>query len=169
MIGKKIINLIQTLQLIVVAVLLVLCLGGMPFGYKTFSILSGSMEPALHVGALAYVNTGVECDEIEEGDVIAFSIGDEKVVTHRVVEHDAQAQHFITKGDANDAVDLAPVPYGAVVGETVFSIPELGFLLMMFNDNKIVWMVGIVVVNILLCVISGLLPSGNGSAQSERK
>lgn len=164
---SKIINGIQSIELVVVTALFLLCIGGMPFGVKTYAVLSGSMEPAILTGSLAYVDTSVECDEITEGDVIAFDIGDNKVVTHRVVENDADGQVMITKGDANADVDLAPVPYTTLVGETIFSIPYLGFLLMAFRSYWI-WILGTVVFfNIFLCLISWLTAENETSIRTE--
>lgn len=150
----KAVGWIQNAELVVATILLLLCVGGAPFGIKTYAVLSGSMEPAIVAGSLAYVDTDLECNEVAEGDVIVFKIDDNKVVTHRVVENDIAGQVMITKGDANEDVDLAPVAYGSVVGETVFSLPLLGSLLMAFKSCW-VWALGIVVsFNVALCLIA---------------
>lgn len=164
---SKAISWVQNVELIIAAVLFLLCLAGFPFGIKTFAVLSGSMEPAILTGSLAYVDTGVECNEIAEGDVVAFDIGDNKVVTHRVVENDVDGQIMITKGDANVDVDLAPVTYADYIGETVFSIPYLGFLLMAFKSYWawILW--AVVSFNVILCVISHLSSQKQPSIKKE--
>lgn len=165
---SKVVNWIQSIELAIVAVLFLLCIGGMPFGIKTYAVLSGSMEPAILTGSLAYVDTGIGCEEIAEGDVIAFDIGDDKIVTHRVVENDESGQIMITKGDANTNIDLAPVAYTDFIGETVFSIPYLGFLLMAFKSYWawILW--AVVFLNVILCLISWLSSQNQPSAQEER-
>ena len=50
------------------------------------------------------------------------------MATHRVIEIDAENQHFYTKGDANDAADGAPVHFNNLVGKPLFSIPKLGYI-----------------------------------------
>lgn len=164
---SKVVNGIQSVELVIVAILFALCIGGTPFGFKTYIVLSGSMEPAILTGSLAYVDTGIECNEIIEGDVIAFDIGDNKVVTHRVVENDADSQVMITKGDANESIDLAPVAYTDLIGETVFSIPYLGFLLMALKSYW-AWILGAVVFfNAFLCLISWLSAESETSIRKE--
>ena len=52
---------------------------------------------------------------------------DLNVATHRVIEIDAENQHFYTKGDANNAPDGAPVYFKNLIGRPVFTIPYLGY------------------------------------------
>lgn len=116
----------------VLVVLLVLCavflMGTRLVGYQVFNVLSGSMEPTYSVGDLLYVKS-VDVNEIQEGDVITFILNEDLVVaTHRVVEVDAENQHFYTKGDANDTRDAAPVHFNNVIGVPHFAIPLLGYV-----------------------------------------
>ena len=54
-------------------------------GIRTFTVLSGSMEPTYHVGSLIYVNK-VDSAAIRPGQVITFMLDENTVATHRVVE-----------------------------------------------------------------------------------
>ena len=81
------------------------------FGYEVYTVVSGSMEPAIPVGSAIYLQT-VAPETVTVGDVIAFYRG-RGVVTHRVVENRTVSGEFITKGDANEENDMEPVPYSA--------------------------------------------------------
>lgn len=116
--------------LIAVTVLLVLILlGGRLLGFQNYIVLSGSMEPAYHVGSLVYVRS-VEADELKEGDAITFRLSEDAMATHRIIEviDDGEDVWFRTKGDANDTEDGNLVPASDVVGEVAFTIPYLGYL-----------------------------------------
>ena len=114
--------------IVALIVILAILLGGVRLvGLRPFAVLSGSMEPAYHVGALSYVKS---CDpsEVQVGDAITFVLdADLNVATHRVIEIDAENQHFYTKGDANDAPDGSPVHFNNLIGRPVFTIPRLGY------------------------------------------
>ena len=93
-------------------------------GYEIYEVVSGSMEPEIPVGSILYVEA-TPPEEIEPGDVIAF-MKDGSVVTHRVEENRYVEGEFITKGDANAENDMEPVPYAAMLGRMVVSVPVLG-------------------------------------------
>ena len=105
-------------------------------GWRPFTVLSGSMEPTYHVGSLIYVKD-VEPSEIQVGDPITFVLNEDLVVaTHRVIEIDAENQHFYTKGDANESPDSSPVHFNNLIGKPVFTIPYLGYLSDFLSTEK---------------------------------
>lgn len=115
------------------AILLVLVGVGPTFvGYETFTVLSGSMEPAIKVGDLAVVQP-VPTSQLGVGDIITYRTPTQPdvLVTHRVLEvqrtEDGRYQ-FQTKGDANQVADLVLVEPGAVLGRVVYSVPYAGFI-----------------------------------------
>ena len=123
----KLWNIISTLIVILIVILAILLGGVRLVGLRPFAVLSGSMEPAYHVGSLIYVKA---CDpaDVEVGDPITFVLDEDlNVATHRVIEIDAENQHFYTKGDANNAPDGAPVYFKNLIGRPVFTIPYLGY------------------------------------------
>lgn len=113
--------------------LVLLILGCLPltvpkaFGYNLYSVVSGSMEPAIPVGSLVYVKYQ-KPETIEKEDVIAFYGAKESssIITHRVVVNKKLAGEFITKGDANASNDMNPVDYQHYLGKVTLSIPVLG-------------------------------------------
>ena len=56
------------------------------FGYEIYTVISGSMEPAIPVGSLVYVQPGAP-EDAETDDVIAFhsSMDTGAIITHRVI------------------------------------------------------------------------------------
>jgi len=126
----KIWNAVTTLLVTAVVILALLLVGVRLIGMQVFTVLSGSMEPTYHTGALLYVKD-VDYTELKEGDVITFMLDEDTVATHRIVgvvpdENDPTVIRYRTKGDANDAEDGSLVHYKNVIGTPVFSIPKLG-------------------------------------------
>jgi signal peptidase len=88
-------------------------------------VLTGSMEPAISVGSVVAIKP-VDSDALRVGDVICFRFGDSMLVTHRIVN--VTAEGFLTKGDANEELDVGVVRKENVVGVVVFVIPWVGHL-----------------------------------------
>jgi len=120
-----VVNIILIWLLVIVVTLFLLPRFG---GWRFDAILSGSMEPALPLGGVVFVQP-VETGEISVGDIIAYRSG-KVLVTHRVVDviSEPGEPSFVTKGDANQAPDLSPVLASSVAGKVVFDIPYLGYL-----------------------------------------
>lgn len=129
----------RALSTILLAVLAAACLPlTVPrvFGYQIYTVASGSMEPAVPVGSLLYVQKA-QPEDIQENDVIAYygSLDSTAVITHRVVENQVLMGEFITKGDANSVEDRSPVPYGDFIGKVRMSIPVVGKIAMVFSST----------------------------------
>lgn len=129
---KIIWNRFTTVLVAVVVILALLLVGARLVGLQVFTVLSGSMEPNYHVGALIYVKD-VDPYELESGDVITFMMDETTVATHRIVEvvpdeDDSTVVRFKTKGDANDAEDGSLVHYKNIIGTPVFTIPYMGYI-----------------------------------------
>ncbi len=117
-----------------VAVFALLAVGPHALGYRTMTMLTGSMAPMIEPGDVTVV-TPIAVEDVTEGMVITYHqpIGDRSLVTHRVVEVERGADgstSVLTKGDANDAVD----PWTATLeGDTAYQVravvPELGHLI----------------------------------------
>ena len=118
---KKLLQLLSTILVALVVLLAVALVGVRLAGIRTFTVLSGSMEPTYHVGSLIYVKK-VDPTTIRPGQVITFMLDENTVATHRVVEvvpdeDDPSTLRFRTKGDANDAEDAALVHQNNLLGE----------------------------------------------------
>ena len=123
------------------------------FGIRIYGVLTGSMAPAYSVGGVVYVKE-TDASDIQVGDVITFQMGSntEYVMTHRVVE--MEGSFFITKGDANNAVDPEPVSYDRLIGKVILFVPGLSkvaefvnsitgrcVLIMLFASAFILWII----------------------------
>ncbi len=121
---------ILSTTLVAVVVLLAILLAGVRLvGYTPYTVLSGSMEPAYHVGSVIYIKK-VDPTTLKVGDSITFRLTGNVIVTHRIIEvHGAGTSSlgFRTKGDANETVD-GITPADAVIGKATFSIPYLGYI-----------------------------------------
>ena len=92
-------------------------------------IATGSMMPYLDAGDIAIVSRP-EKKDFSIGDIIEFRQNDEVNVVHRIIDitsTDAQ-KAYVTKGDANDAVDPGTVIPENVIGTVVFRVPKLGWV-----------------------------------------
>ncbi len=98
-------------------------------GIKPYIVLSGSMEPALSVGAVIFTDTGRTIPE--KGDIITYEVKG-NMITHRVVQ--IEEDGYITKGDANVMKD-PKIAQEQVEGTVLFSIPYLGYAAI-FTQNK---------------------------------
>ena len=91
---------------------------------KPVVVLSGSMEPAMQTGSLAFIDKTET--RFEKGDVISFRVGD-MLVSHRIIE--VTEDGFKTKGDNNEDPDAGTVAASSIEGRILFSIPKLGFII----------------------------------------
>ena len=129
---KKIWNAVTTALVVIVVIFARLLVGARVIGLLPLTVLSGSMEPNYPVGSLIYVKK-VDPLTLEAGDVITYTIDEDTVVTHRIVEvipdeNDPTIVRFKTKGDANEAIDGTLAYSPNVAGTPVFTIPYLGYV-----------------------------------------
>lgn len=111
-----------------------LAVGPHVFGYRTLTMLTGSMAPQINPGDVAVV-TPIAVTDVTEGMVLTYHqpIGEHALITHRVISVQKTLDGTVTiqtKGDANDAAD----PWSATLaGDTAYQvravIPELGHLI----------------------------------------
>lgn len=114
------------------------------FGYKTFVVISGSMEPEIDIYDIVGIKE-VDQNELEINDIIAFRQG-QSIITHRIIEiknEDGNIK-YITKGDNNNIKDENEVHYSEIEGKLSFKIKKLGFIIVLLK-NKIVLILVLVV------------------------
>lgn len=95
------------------------------FGYYPYVVLSGSMEPTVHTGSLAYVDLFEEGEEPISEAVHAYRTADGEMVLHRLMGMSDTG--YVFKGDANETYDLHTVQEKDIAGLYVTSIPKLGY------------------------------------------
>ena len=111
-----------------------LAVGPHVLGYRTMTMLTGSMAPEINPGDVTIV-TPVAISEVTEGMVITYHrpIEDHSLVTHRVISVETAPDGSVsvqTKGDANEAAD----PWTATLaGDTAYQVrgvvPGLGHVI----------------------------------------
>lgn len=121
-------------------------------GIQPYAVVSGSMEPDLHVGSMCFIDTEVPYSRIREGDVIAFSQSDFQV-THRVIG--ISDQGLETKGDANAHSDGITTTKKNYIGKNMGSVPYLGFgmTFLQTERGKIMVLTGVIALFILAALL----------------
>ena len=128
--AAAVLNILGTLIIVIAIVLCLMLALPRVFGISGYTVLSGSMTPTIPVGSIVYARTVDQPESLAEGDIIVFYEGTGSTpVVHRLLENDLSGRELITKGDANSAADLIPVPYENVIGKEVLHLPFLGVIL----------------------------------------
>ncbi len=98
------------------------------FHYYAVAVVSGSMEPTIHIGDVVIVEKVEDnYDKLKIGEVLVFNYEGVTIV-HRIVNiiEDNGHYYFYTKGDANNAPDNFTLTEKNVVGITNLKIPMIG-------------------------------------------
>ena len=119
-------------------------------GFKSFVIISASMEPTIMTGDAIFVKE-VGKSDIKRRDIISFyEKGD--IITHRIVKMVTEngVTKYITKGDNNKNEDKEKVIYDNIEGVYQFKINGFGKIIEIIK-NKITLVV-LLVILVLICI-----------------
>lgn len=97
-------------------------------GFQFFYVLTGSMSPTISAGETVLVNTNVDKDNLQVGDIITFKRGN-LTVTHRIIEvvknADGSVHHYVqcedykyrieVKGETFEGVNVSSLTQGGNV------------------------------------------------------
>jgi len=101
-------------------------------GYRSFTVRSGSMTPAIETGDVV-VTRSISPLSARVGDVVTFvdPEGTGKLFSHRVQAVRALGDEvaFVTRGDANTSTEHWRVPAGGSIGRVAYRIPKIGYAL----------------------------------------
>lgn len=101
------------------------------FGYHSFTVLSGSMEPTISTGDVIVVKTISPLDA-KVGDVVSFRDPENaaRLLSHRVTEMHVgpQGVAFVTRGDANTGVERWQIARNGTIGRVEYHVPKLGYV-----------------------------------------
>lgn len=121
------------------------------FDGRPYTVLSGSMEPAIAAGDLVIAKRIAPLD-VAIGDVVTFQDPDEagRLVTHRVggMRREGRRVEFVTKGDANTSVEQWRVSTGDDLGRVAYRIPWIGHAAAPMRSNA--GLAGLAIVLLLL-------------------
>lgn len=101
------------------------------FGYHTYTVNGGSMEPALRSGSVA-VTAPTAAQGLKVGDIVAYrASSDAKPVLHRIIDivDENGERRFVTQGDQNVTPDAEPVALNGPGDRLVYSVPYAGYIL----------------------------------------
>lgn len=123
------------------------------FGFKSFVIISESMEPTIMTGDAILVKE-VKQEELKVKDIISFQDGD-SINTHRIVEilEDNGIIKYKTKGDNNKKEDKELVTYDKIEGVYQFRIKGFGKIVEVIKNKKTLVVLLIVLVLISVCQV----------------
>lgn len=122
-------------------------------GYKSFLVLSGSMEPTINIGDIIIIH---KQDQYVINDVVTFTGSSGRLVTHRIIgtKEEQNTRFFVTRGDANRTEDDERIGNSDIKGKTVLVIPKIGYLV---NFSKSVpGLIILIVVPIALLIFDSI-------------
>lgn len=132
------------------------------FGYRMYSVMSGSMTPVYPTGSLVIVRI-TDPEDIKVGDDITFYNpgSSQEIWTHRVTQiitdYGNNGICFKTQGVANPNEDPFVTLGGNVVGVVSFSIPYAGYVLNYIQNNILISIVIILLALTLIKLIITLI------------
>ena len=135
---SKILNIVVPILFIILALNLATTKSDKLFeiiGYRTYTVLSGSMEPKFYPGDIVITQHKSKAN-IDVNDIVTYTDKDGVVITHRVVEKTNEG--YITKGDNNNAEDTDILTEDNIIGEVKFSIPKLGYLVSLLSRPMVI-------------------------------
>jgi signal peptidase I len=100
-------------------------------GDRTIVIISGSMEPTIHMGAAAVLKP-VASSDLQVGDVVAYTPNSKGAISivHRIVnisERDG-VRFYRTRGDANPSADVNEFTLPATAWRMWYNLPMAGYV-----------------------------------------
>jgi signal peptidase len=124
------------LALIIVVLLAVVLSKGAPLvGRQSIVIGGSSMEPTIPLGS-AIVVEPIDPSRLAVGEVVSMQVGpDHATYTHRIIAvvDRPDGRWIRTQGDANRDPDPTLVPASAVIGRVEWSIPAVGYVLVLLS------------------------------------
>jgi len=141
---KKKFNISNILNIVVIGLFVVLALNLMTtksdklfelIGYRSYTVLSGSMEPEFYPGDLVITKHKNKTD-IQINDIVTYRDNDGVIITHRIIEETPEG--YITKGDNNNVEDADILTKENIIGEVKFSIPKVGYIMNLLSKPMVI-------------------------------
>ncbi len=104
-------------------------------GFRSYTVLSGSMEPEFYPGDLVITQHKDKAD-IKVNDIVTYRDNEGIIITHRIIEETNEG--YITKGDNNNVKDADILKDQDIIGEVKFSIPKVGYVMNFLSNPKVV-------------------------------
>jgi signal peptidase len=130
--GRRLLTLVLWVGLGLLAGTLLAAVAPQLAGYRSFTVRSGSMTPAIETGDVV-VTEPISPLAARVGDVVTFvdPEGTGKLFSHRVQSLRAEGDEvaFVTRGDANTSTEHWRVPADGSIGRVAYRIPKVGYAL----------------------------------------
>jgi len=125
------------------------------FGFRMYLIMSGSMEPTIHISDAVIAK---EQKIYKEGDIIAFDY-DGVTTVHRITKiyHEGDKCLYQTKGDNNNTIDKGIHKEEQVIGKIILRIPKVGNIMVFIQKNFIVVAIGLITILLVGILIRRLM------------
>lgn len=138
------------------------------FGYKSFIIVSRSMEKTINKSDTIFIKE-IEENKLNVNDIISFKENDNTITTHRIVkiEYLNGKKYYITKGDNNYLNDKEKVIYEQIEGKYIFKIQGFGNIILILQ-NKIT-LITLFIILILNYIYSRQLAKRKKNRKAKRK
>ena len=137
-------------------------------GIKPFVVQTGSMEPKVKTGSISFINQNIKYGDIKENDIIAFSMPNGELVTHRAIS--ITEEGIETKGDANAVADGILVTKQNYIGKNIYSIPRVGYVISKIQTKRGKIILGTIILMLFLsAILIGEPKKGKHSNEEKRK
>ena len=119
-----------------------------PAKYNAYVVLTGSMEPNIHINDVV-ITKYADPKDLKKNDIVTFWSDYYNVnVTHRIMEvyYDDTTKEYMfkTKGDNNNSYDASLLKGSDIYGQVILKIPKLGYI-QNFLANQGGWIIVILI------------------------
>jgi signal peptidase len=101
-------------------------------GGRSYTVMSGSMEPRIHTGDVV-AEERIAPHDLRSGDVVTFQDPNVsgRMITHRVrsVREQAGVYSVVTRGDANNTTERWTIPADGHLGRVRYRVTGAGYAL----------------------------------------
>jgi len=156
--------------LLLVAAIITFSTFDFPGNYKLYSVMSGSMEPAIGVGSVVLIKPQ---ESYLPGDVVTVKDTENprEPVTHRIqsIEEATGGAIIVTKGDANESADSGQRLQKDILGKVQLSVPHVGYIVSFGKTRD--GLIFLVIIPVTIIIYSELLTIKNETIKllQERK
>lgn len=163
---RTLFSVFTTVELTIVCIVFAAIMVPLLFGIKPSVVLTGSMEPTVPTGAVAWCNSNFTEDDLTDDTIAVYEPEQGTEVMHRIIAVNGDGTYTF-KGDNNNTEDLGH-PTGAQINSLyMFHIPLIGQWLTWVVDNKVVVIIVFLILNIGIYTISTMITWLNRKQNTE--
>lgn len=171
---KKIFDFIKDVLFIFLVTFIVMFVLMRVLGIKPMIVLSGSMEPIIKTGSIAFIDSNYEFEDVRVGDIVVFDNATDIDVVHRAIEKveniDSVGNYgFITQGDNNDVADGLTVTKETFKGTSIMAIPYLGYAVSFLKDSEFRYVFYFIIIYLFFDAFLSIIADFVNSANEKKK